>query len=481
MDRLLAVLLLALLPALARGESAPIVIRHVTVIDATGAAAQPDRTIVISRGRIAQVGKTGEIAVPPDAHVVDAADKFLIPGLWDMHVHWYDEASLPVFLANGVTGMRIMCGYPLHLAWRRKADEGKLFGPRLVIAGPIVDGAEPVWPDSIRAESSAEGSIAVASTKRHGYDCAKVYNLLPPDAYFGAAQEARRLGFPLVGHVPYGVNAGDASDAGQKSIEHLNGVSLACSRREAESRRLLLAAVHNHLEPATGVQLRFEIEAEDSYDQTRAAALFIRFVRNGTWHVPTLVVRQAHSALPTASATDNPRLRYLPASMKSRWDNRRAATLRKLGPEDFANFKRSLRKHLELTGAMHRAGVRLMAGTDTGALDCFPGFSLHDELQLLVKAGLTPMEALQTATRNPAQFLDRSSDLGTVERGKLAELLLLDANPLDDIRNTTKIHAVIVNGRLLLQDKLEKALADVEAHCQKPGADQPPGVHDRYP
>jgi len=400
-----------------------------------------------------------------------------------MHVHWYDEPSLPLFIVNGVTGVRIMCGFPLHLHWRKAISEGTLLGPRMVLAGPIVDGPAPFWPDAIRASNDAEGRSAVRTIKRQGYDCVKVYDFLPRSAYFGVADEARKLGLPLVGHVPFAVSAVEAADAGQYSIEHLSGVSLACSSREAVLRRELAAVPDKEAPGVTGVFLRLEVQAEDSYDETRAAALFEGFVKNGTWHVPTLTVKQSHAMLSDKITTSSSsRLPYLPSSLKDRWDNRRASTFRNLRAEDYANFKHLFRRHLELVSAMHRAGVRFLAGTDTGALDCYPGFSLHDELALLVRAGLTPMEALQAATRNPAQYLHRLEDLGTVEQGKIADLVLLDANPLDDIRNTTKIHAVVVNGRLLLNADLQALRKQAEVACRKKNEPEKlPGTHSKYP
>jgi imidazolonepropionase-like amidohydrolase len=473
-------LLLAAQPA-SKVQPEPLVLTGITVIDATGTPAQPGMTVLIKAGRIAEVGNSGSVAIPAGARVVDGRRKYLIPGLWDMHVHWYDEPSLPVFVAQGVTGIRIMCGYPVHLRWRTEIEAGRLVGPRMVLAGPIVDGPQPVWPDSIRAADRAQGQAAVRQIENQGYDCVKVYNPLPRSAYFGVAAEAKRLGLPLVGHVPFAVSAAEAADAGQKSLEHLSGVSLACSSREAELRQRLLATVQDPNAPTTAVQLRIEVEAEDSYDATKASELWDRFVRNRTWQVPTLIVRQAHGAIREKASATSSQMRYLPESMKSRWESRRAATLRRLGPEDFMNFKHSLKRQLKLVRAMHNASIPFLAGTDTGALDCYPGFSLHDELELLVRGGLSPLEALQAATRNPARFLGRLSQLGTVEKGKAADLVLLDANPLDDIRNTTKIHAVVVNGRLFEAAELRKLLDGVEAACKRKGAEKPPGNSPRYP
>jgi imidazolonepropionase-like amidohydrolase len=462
-------------------DAAPLVLSGVTVIDGTGAAPRPDMAVVIDKRRIAELGKVGAVVVPERARVLDASGKFLIAGLWDMHVHWYDEQSLPLFTVNGVTGVRVMFGFPLHLDWQRKLAEGKLPGPRLVIAGPVVDGTPPVWPDSIRASNELEGRQAVQSIRRAGYDWVKVYHLLSRSAYFGIADEAKHQGLPFGGHVPISVSAAEASDAGQKTIEHLQGVALACSSREVELRRELRALVERGNVPDLALSLRFEVAATDSYDEEKAATLFARFVKNGTWHVPTLAVRQTHARLQETNSARSDRMRYMPASLRARWESRRRATFTKLGPEEFTNFKRSFRADLDLVMAMHRAGVGILAGTDTGALDCFPGFSLHDELVLLVQAGLTPLEALQSATRDPARCLGRSNDLGTIEQGKLADLLLLDANPLDDIRNTTKIAAVIANGQLLTRTALDQKLKEIEASPLSKKVTGPPGNYKKYP
>jgi imidazolonepropionase-like amidohydrolase len=462
-------------------SSEPIVITGATVIDGTGAPPQTGLSLVIEGERIAVLGKSADIAVPANAHVIHAEGKYVIPGLWDMHVHWYDEPSLPLFLVNGVTGVRIMCGFPVHLRWRSEVLGGKLLGPRFNLAGPIVDGPHPVWLDSIRAANATEGRRAVRTIKSAGYDCVKIYNYLPRDAFLGVAEEAKRLDMPLVGHVPYAVSALEATDARQKSIEHLNAISLACSSRETELRKRWLAPLDPEA-PATAVHLRFDIEAEESYDAEKAAILFAHLVKNGAWVTPTLLVRHDHAGLRDREPASDPHVRWLPQSLAARWKTRRAATLERLGAADFDNYKRSSRKELELVKALHVNGVRLLAGTDTGALDCYAGFSLHEELELMVQAGLTPLEALQTATRNVGEYLGKQSGVGTIEKGKLADLVLLDANPLDDIRNARKIHAVVTSGRVFQPDDLKRLLHEVEESCKKENeSSKPPGKHPKYP
>jgi hypothetical protein len=444
----------------------PLVFVQVTVIDSTGAPAEPEMTIVISANRITAIGKTGTIEVPDVAEVVDASGKFLIPGLWDMHVHWYDKNYLPLFIANGVTGVRQMAGAPIHLAWRNELDKGTLLGPRMVLAGRIVDGPKPFWPNSIAVETADQGRQAVRTTREEGFDFVKVYSLLPRDAYFAIATEARRQGFPFAGHLPYSISVAEASDAGQKSIEHLTGVLLGCSSREEKLRQEMLEKYRlGEFNP--GVFRRANQAMLDSYDENKAQALFARFVRNGTWQVPTLTVIRAMASLDIEEFSNDPRLKYMPPPVRKQWNPVNDFRLKHVTKEAYADKRLLLEKQLALVRAMQRAGVGILAGTDVLNPYCFPGFSLHDELQLLVQAGLTPTEALQTATRNPARFLDQEKDFGTLEKGKVADLVLLDANPLMDITNTRQIAAVVVGGKLLTKELLHKMLADVEAAANR--------------
>jgi hypothetical protein len=202
----------------------------------------------------------------------------------------------------------------------------------------------------------------------------------------------------------------------------------------------------------------------DSFDEKKAAALFTRFVKNRTWHVPTLTVLRAFWYFDDPAFINDTRLRYIPPFIRQAlgWNPKDAFGFKIRTAEDVSQGKRLFQKQLELVGLMHRAGVRLMAGTDTPNPFVFPGFSLHDELELLVKAGLTPMEALQSATRNPAEYLNLQGSLGTVEKGKIADLVLLEANPLDDISNTKKIAAVVISGKLIPKTQLQEMLAAVE-------------------
>jgi len=411
--------------ATAQTRAAPklhsLVFEHVTVIDMTGAPAQPDMTVVIKGDHISALGKTGKVRVQKGATIIDGSGKFLIPGLWDMHVHLEisgKEASFPAYLSNGVTGLRDMGGnIDLINQWRQQIAKGSLLGPRIVASGSMLDGSPPDWPLRIIVKNEAEARQAVRSLKSRGVDFIKVHNLLSREAYFAIADEAKKQGLPFAGHVPYEVTATEASNAGQKSIEHLTGL------------------------PST-------------YDDEKARTFFALLVKNHTWQCPTLVTLRAIAFLNDSDFTNDPRSK----AVKESWDFQIDKFFKSRSAEAIAAAKTSAQENIKEVGALRRAGVELMAGTDVGFPYVFPGSSLHDELALLVEAGLTPMEALQAATRNPAKYLGLLDSLGTVQKGKVATLLLLEANPLENIDNSRKIAAVVLNGRLLTAELLQRML-----------------------
>jgi imidazolonepropionase-like amidohydrolase len=452
-------LLVACTAALAEAEagSSTLAITHAAVIDATGTPAQPDMTVVIEDGRITQIDKSADLRVPKNATVVNARGKYLIPGLWDMHVHtvfgdWLprnEKITLPLFVANGITGVRDMGGdLDVLKQWRADIAAGRLLGPRMIIAGPMLDGPIPRFPSSAPVANAADARKVVDDLKAQGVDFIKIQSLIPRDGYFAAADEAKKVGLTFVGHVPDAVRASEASNAGQKSIEHFTGVFEGCSTIEDQ----LIKG------PKTlGQNVK-------TFDPGRARELIALMAKNHTWQVPTLVWERGQWLVDGIDLSHDPLTKYAPAAWKERtWPMFVKDILKDMDTDPLPVRKRFVQMELEMTLAMFRAGVRFMAGTDTAAgVHVFPGFSLHQELALFVQAGLTPMDALQTATRNPAEFMGRLSDLGTVEKGKLADLVLLDANPLDDIGNTRKIRAVVLAGRYFSRTDLDRMLKGVE-------------------
>ena len=423
---------------------------HAAVIDVRTGVIETDRTIVVVAGRILAVGSSDSLAAPTGLKEIDAGGAYVVPGLWDMHVHVHDASFLPLLVAEGVTGVREMGDDPTVIGeWRRDTANGKLLGPRIVMAGLILDGPDPTWPAiSRRIRTVEEARAAVREAKRAGWDFIKVYNGLSRDAYDAILDEARSAGLPVAGHVPFAVGAAAASDAGQHSIEHLTGILEGCTARPRP-----LPAIADHDWYLA------------HYDSVLADSLFARFVRNKTWQVPTLVLRRMLAQLPSLAGKDDPRLDYVPSAIENRW--RFQPRSRGPGARDPAREERLFRADERLVGAMHAAGVRMLAGTDLGNPFLYPGFSLHDELGLLVESDLTPLEALRAATLGPAEYFGATDSLGTVEPGKVADLVILQANPLENIANVSRIEAVCVRGRLLGRATLDALLAQVRKRASR--------------
>jgi hypothetical protein len=377
-----------------------------------------------------------------------------------MHVHtifgdWLPEdreSTLPLFIANGVTGVRDMGGdLPALKVWRAAIRDGSLLGPRMVIAGPMLDGPVPHFPSSAPVKDAASGRKVVDDLVRQGVDFIKIQSYIPRDGYFAAAREAQRLHVPFVGHVPDVIRAREAAAMGQKSIEHFTGIFEACSTEED-------ALLKGGRGPGKSVT---------TFDEGRARAIVASMATHHVWQVPTLVWERGQWLIDTPDSYHDDILRYAPAAWRDKtWPMFTKSILAEMDTDPLVQRQRYVQMEYEMVARMHRAGVPFLAGTDTAAgVNILPGFSLHEELEIFVEAGLSPIEALQTATRNPAQFLGRTRDLGTVAKGKLADLLLLDANPLDDIRNTRRIAAVFANGRYLDRAALDKLLQQVEARA----------------
>jgi len=452
-------------------RSKSIALLHVTVIDMTGAPPKPDMGVLITGDRIASLTPSRHLRIPRGAQVINATGKFLIPGLWDMHVHFTEvERTFPLFVANGVLGVRNMGGDLNDLRrWRAEVADGKLVGPRIITCGPIIDGPDPAaHGPTIVVSNASEAKQTVDMLKERGADCVKVYDRLPRNAYFAIIDEAKRQGLPVVGHVPLSITSAEASDAGQKSIEHLGTILEGSSTLGSELFKLDSSTqpIKDPSEFPRRIAAR-GVRMLDTYSEQKANELFARFIRNETWQVPTLETKWAQTFIDDLNRSADDRLKYIPASDRQWWSPEKNFFARYRTPEYITFRKRLWEKELELVGAMHRAGVKFMTGTDLGGAFVFPGFSLHHELELFVQAGFSPMEALQAATRNPADFLGELNSQGTIEKGKLANLVLLDRNPLADIRNTQSIAAVVLNVKYLSREYLNRSLANAAQSAQR--------------
>src|SRR5262245_15646107 len=428
------------LPGLEAGEQTrSLALRNVTVIDATGRPPVPGMTVVITGNKITSVGKTAALSEMP---VVNASGKFLIHGLWDMHVHDPQGEINPLFIANGVLGIRTMGGSATvareFLKRREEVATGKRIGPRLVVASQTLYGSVVPNPEAAR--------VAVRDAAQAGADFIKVYSNMSAESYFATVDEAKRLSIPFVGHVPDPPGFEECAKAGQRSFEHMAGV-------------------YGYLRRITGVNDGGAGVRPERLSSEQTDALFNVFMKYQVWLCPTMTAIYGLAGYPRLK--DDPRLKYFDPVTKAGW----ALIFKKDG---LATVQRRY-ESLGLIGAMHKAGVGILAGTDTvlsastgnNAPYCLPGFGLHDELRHLVAAaGLSPMDALRTATYNPAKFLGLLDSLGTVEAGKRAELLLLDANPLADIANTAKINMVFTSGRVYRKPALEAMLNAVETNAR---------------
>jgi imidazolonepropionase-like amidohydrolase len=439
-------------------------ITHVTVIDTETGKEARNRAVKIEGDRISEV-KSSEIEIPARFKIVDGTGKYLIPGLWDMHVHgnnksWF-ASFFPLYLANGVTGIREMFGPPDANAFRANLVARNIDAPGIYLGSPIVDGNPPVWQNSISVKSPEEARRVVEEQKQRGADFIKVYNRLTRDEYFAIVDEARRQNIPVEGHVPRLISAWEAAAAKQKSIEHLTGIPLACSSREQE---LFLPFAHAKSSDEARSIL---IEASRSYDKAKCQRLFAEFKKSASWPVPTLTVSRSFAMLNDPEFRNDDRIRYFSGEART-WliadDDFRL--IAKTG-DYFAGQRELFAFEKKLVRALFEARVPMLAGTDVGNPYCFPGFSLHDELALMVEAGVSPLAALQSATRNPAQFMDAADRYGAVSPGKIADLVLLDADPLVDIHNTTKIFEVFLAGkefdRVALNGMLERAVKSARA------------------
>lgn len=467
-------ILLALLPISGHcdGDSGSLRLIHVTVIDGTSAAPQTDSTVLVKHGRIAAIGKDAA-ATAGNIRTVNAQGKFLIPGLWDMHVHLLrkgrPEAYFPLLIANGITGIRDMGGdMPIEeiRKLREEIDIGQRLGPMIFAPGPLIDGPYPTLPGITRIVQNAdEASAAVTDLKQQGVDFIKVYNRVPRDAYFTLASTAKSLGIPFAGHIPASVTAQEASSAGQKSIEHLFNIFFSCSNREDELMQMKARSLASS-DSGERIELREKYLqlALNSYDADKARSLFELFAKNGTWQTPTLVQRKAF-AFPPMQTPNDPLMRYIPKSQRWRWDPAQDGRLQGRSEERKTIEIQFYEKDRALIRPMLSAGVGFLAGTDTPDGFAFPGFSLHEELAALVDAGLTAMQALQSATRNPAEYFGLH-DSGTIRPGNRADLILLDANPLEDIRNTRRINAVLVRGRFYSHEDLQHLLDQTAATAE---------------
>ena len=421
-------------PQSERSALPQIIIEDVTVVDVVSGRPVPHTDVLITGQRITGLeSHQHDRRVAPGGRVVDGQGKFLIPGLWDMHVHAvWDRAALanflPLFVSQGVTGVRDMGGTLALLQEARDSIAAGAWYPAIIGAGPIVDGPEPVQREiSVAVGDSTRARQVVDSLADGGADFIKVYTLLPRAAFIGVLEEAARRHLSVVGHVPADVTPAEAARLGQKSIEHLRDeIEPFCTRQTAGQCTSLLA----------------------------------EFKRHGVWQVPTLHVLRMKSLLDDSTLGQDPRMEYLLPSLRREWRSIQASRAGR-GEAYFQGKRARVLDELWLTGLIFRDQGHILAGTDAGVEFSYPGFSLHDELGMLVQAGLSPLDALRAATIEPARFFGREDSAGSIRVGRQADLVLLDRDPLADIAATRAIAAVVLRGRMLDRPALDSLLSAI--------------------
>lgn len=391
-------------------------------------------TVLVRDGRIAAIGPDGRVRIPAAATRIDGRGKFLLPGLADMHVHLLDRSELLAYAANGVTTVLNLHGLGRHLAWRDSLARGRLLGPRLFTSGPIVDGDPPTRSTNVVVTTAAQAESVVVAHKAAGFDFLKIYDNVPPDLYRVLAVTARRVGLPMVGHLPTPVGLEGFLEArGQVGLEHVEEL------------------------------LPFFRDGRDTAGVGRVAQAL---AAAGVWVTPTVTVHASALAQSRgwAAVRARPAMRYMSPATEQMWgweptgrgnDGNPAARERYERTVGF--FERSL------IPALHRAGVRLLAGTDAPIAAIIPGFALGEEIETLHRSGLSRHEALRAATANAAEFVGRRGEFGVISVGASADLLLLDADPLADLRALARPRGVMLRGSWLSREWLDAALARLAA------------------
>ena len=436
--RVLSALLLLAVHAGAFAQTAFV---NVNVLSMSDDAVVGGQTVIVEDGIIATVGNVDEVPVPEAMLVIDGTDRFLMPGLAEMHAHVPSVTSpelgrvLTLFVANGVTTMRGMLGRPAHLQLRQQIVDGSVFGPRLVTSGPSMNG------NSVSGPADAERKVRAQHAA--GYDFIKIHPGLDAAEYEAIAATAAELGIPFAGHVPAAVGVIGALEAGTATIDHLDGYLAALMPADSDA--------------SGGYGGFFDVLLADQVVEERIDDLARKTAAAGTWNVPTEALFEHRVSAQTAAELQNrPEMRYMRKATVAQWVSakERQENERGFSPEVGA---RAIELRRRLILALHEAGAGLLLGSDAPQVFNVPGFSLHDELRYLVAAGLTPFAALQTGTTAVAEFLGTNG--GYVAAGRDADLVLLDANPLADISNTRRIHGVMLRGSWYSGADLEERLA----------------------
>lgn len=476
-----AVLLLALLFGVvfwwSFGWQPNYAVRNVSVVDVKSGEVLTGRTVIIKNGKISSVSDHS-IKIPKRMNIIDGEDKFLAPGLADAHAHITSRIEPPLYVSYGVTTVRNMWGEKPHLLMRRYGRFAGIIAPRLVTAGPIIDGKPKIWPGSVEITSTEQAKNTVREQVDAGYDFIKIYNNLTLDQFDAIAAEADKLGVRFAGHVPRAVPIRYAAQSGMASIEHLSGVA-----PETISDEFLSAVlIGGKATAAVGQQLLSgSIDAYDVVDRQKTLELGQELSNAGVAMVPTLIIRRG-VFLNRAARREllaRPEMQYVPPAMRRIWEGGGRMQQDRFTDEEWDGLNAMSAVNGAQTKTLKEAGVLILAGSASANPFVFHGLSLHEEMELLVAAGLSNLEAVQAATINIATFLDEEGEWGVVEEGAIADLVLLSENPLIDIASYRAIEGVMLRGHWYDADALEQMRAEAAEKFAAMGTENPINQRDQ--
>ena len=452
MTRLTLTSILAVLPLVPAAHGQTLAFENVNVVPMDRDRVLKRQTVIVREGRIAEIGPAARVKAPEGAVRVEAAGKFLIPGLAEMHGHLPSPDAPPqlvehilfLYVANGVTTVRGMQGNPSALEHRNAIASGRMLAPRLYVAGPVFIGAS--------AKTVEVAQKMVREQKAAGYDLLKIAEGVTPEVYDAIVTAAKEVKIDFAGHVPNDVGVRRAIESRQRSIDHLDNY---------------LEALESEKSPVRGADAQTRArELPFNVDESKIPDLARLSRQADVWNMPTMALWEIFHNDETGEMLRQrlPEVRYMPRTTVDEWTKRKDAMLQPSG-NVFMGFgvgsrtgTRVIELRRKILRGLHKVGAKIALGTDSPQVFSVPGFSLHREIEVMSKIGFSPFEIMQCGTRNVAEYFGTLSETGTVEKGKRADLVLLDGNPLMDLTNLRRISGVMLNGRWITQSEIEERL-----------------------
>jgi len=432
---------------------------NVSVVPMTSEIILQNQTVIIKDDKITHILNSDNTLLSDDIQTIDGTGKFLAPGLSDMHVHLMQDLDASLYVAYGVTTVRNMWGYPATLAMREKISQGDLIGPTIFTSGPLTDGPPKIWPTSTEVSTPEEAVSEIANQLKSPYDFVKVYSHLSPELFYAIADAAKAAGRPFAGHVPDSMTIRQVISTGMKSMEHMIGfdaVTLAegidMGARRTPERRAFSQKI-----------LSGEYELDQVFEQKKIDLLAMDIAKSDTWTVPTLIVHKkiSLSGEDVAREFNHPEMEYVSPALRDFWNPANDFRRQTLTEEDFAARRKLNQMSFRHLRALQKAGAKILTGSDAPNPFVFHGLGLHEELELFVQAGLSPYEAIQASTTSAAAYFDQAGLWGQVSPGVHADLVLLSANPLENVKNYLQIKGIMLRGKWLDSSALKKLRAEI--------------------